>query len=334
MFKDLMKNLVLFCAAIIFFLIIGEAITRIDNVRRNAAVEKFEYLPRPDGSPTVLGRNAFRKPLPEKTKPPGMIRIVALGDSYTWGDKLSDYKQLWTSVLEQELIKNAADKDIEVINLGIKGFTTVNELELFFSLGIKFSPDIVIVQYTLNDPLPSATHFRHAGEQALREANNIRNIFQDEDTHRFFSKSRFYSFLDSRFSYLQYRLSGKTRYDILYEEDYRPWKACKEALRMFSELGSKKDFKPVLMVFPVFYPGKWTEETYPLKHLHDRVVNTAKEYGFYTLDLLPVYIAQNKDFKSFRAMGGYDAHPGAEAHRLAGAALADFILENSLIRQD
>lgn len=83
-------------------------------------------------------------------KPPGTFRILALGDSHTfgWGVRQED---TWPSVLEEMLLKNAPSRRIEVMNLGVPGYNTVQEVQVFSTKVEALDPDLVIVNYCNND---------------------------------------------------------------------------------------------------------------------------------------------------------------------------------------
>ena len=69
-------------------------------------------------------------------KPPGTTRLLFLGDSLIWsGDTSSG--ELYTEVLERRLNARALNSPLafEVINAGIPGYTTYQELE-FLKMGV------------------------------------------------------------------------------------------------------------------------------------------------------------------------------------------------------
>ena len=71
-------------------------------------------------------------------------RIVAIGDSFTFGEEVND-NQTWPAVLET-LLKNT-----EVINLGCSAYA---HDQIFFSLrdeGVKYAPDIILLGYFKSD---------------------------------------------------------------------------------------------------------------------------------------------------------------------------------------
>jgi lysophospholipase L1-like esterase len=78
------------------------------------------------------------------------IRVIALGDSFTfgWGVELND---TWPKQLENLLNKKCEKKKFEVLNMGVPGYNTPMEIEFFKLKGIKYNPDIVILAYVGND---------------------------------------------------------------------------------------------------------------------------------------------------------------------------------------
>jgi len=80
----------------------------------------------------------------------GTFRIVMLGDSYTFGYGLR-LNDTWSYRLE-DLLNLQFNKSVEIINLGIAGFSTKHEYEMYMRYGKNYSPDLVILNYFPNDP--------------------------------------------------------------------------------------------------------------------------------------------------------------------------------------
>ncbi|MFT4690868.1 MAG: lysophospholipase L1-like esterase [Limisphaerales bacterium] len=82
---------------------------------------------------------------------PGGSRILVLGDSYAWGYGVGD-DEVFSEVLEQNL---GSGKDrCEVINTGVSGWGTDQELIFFRSEGVKYRPDVVVLaMFVQNDPI-------------------------------------------------------------------------------------------------------------------------------------------------------------------------------------
>jgi lysophospholipase L1-like esterase len=79
-------------------------------------------------------------------KIPGRRRLMFLGDSFTFG---------WGLRLEYSFVKQVeallGSAQWEVLNLGVPAYNTLDEVALFEMKGLKYSPDIVILMYHLND---------------------------------------------------------------------------------------------------------------------------------------------------------------------------------------
>lgn len=92
----------------------------------------------------------LRSPEIERQKPAGTTRIVVLGDSvaFGWGLRSED---TFASQLASLLATVYPDKRFEVINAGVSGYGTWQELDWLKQTGIALQPDVVIVQTHLND---------------------------------------------------------------------------------------------------------------------------------------------------------------------------------------
>ncbi|MEO6709333.1 MAG: GDSL-type esterase/lipase family protein [Planctomycetota bacterium] len=86
----------------------------------------------------------YRGPLRATQPPAGVVRILALGDSSTFGMGVP-YQDTWCAQLESLLV--AQGVSAEVIDAGVIGFTIDQGLERYEALGRGLSPDIVIAAF-------------------------------------------------------------------------------------------------------------------------------------------------------------------------------------------
>lgn len=77
-------------------------------------------------------------------KPHGTRRIVVLGDSFMWGFGV-DNEETFSTIL-QELIP-----DTQTINLGVSGYSTVQELVRLQMEGLRYMPDLTMLAFVWND---------------------------------------------------------------------------------------------------------------------------------------------------------------------------------------
>lgn len=81
-------------------------------------------------------------------KPPGVQRIVVLGDSYGMGYEV-DLKDAFTTVMANQL--DAAGHRIEIVNLSVSGFGNAEELLMLEHRGFAFHPDLVLLAWHPTD---------------------------------------------------------------------------------------------------------------------------------------------------------------------------------------
>jgi len=324
--RSIFKNiLVLFSALLILLLSLESIAWLISSINRHK-LDSFRYMARDDNRQPTSFRKAVSAEAPQENE----VRIVVLGDSFTWGHYIADPDDLWTSALEEILAKEYPNKKISIINLALRGFTTVNEYELLCRLGTFLSPDLIIVQYTLNDPLLSNPHFASQDPEEMI-GTNARDIIKNKKIDLFMMHSKLYNFLNNRFKTLQHKLNKTTIYDPLYNDNFKGWISCKKAMNHMVSKAREHNSESMMVIFPAFSRGRFTSESYPYNGIHEKVFLTAKDAGFYVLDLLHTFIEEKRDFSQFMALNGIDGHPNAHAHALAGDSIARYIIKERLI---
>lgn len=80
---------------------------------------------------------------------PGVFRVLVLGDSVTYG-AIVGLEDVYTRLLERTLLDKGYS--VEVISVALGRWGTDQELEALRLEGLSYAPDLVIVQFTGNDP--------------------------------------------------------------------------------------------------------------------------------------------------------------------------------------
>ena len=83
------------------------------------------------------------------TNPTAFIRVLSLGDSHTQGYEVRQ-EFTYSAVIERYLNAREAIK-AEVLNTGVSGFSTAEQLAFLENEGIKYDPDFVVVGFYAND---------------------------------------------------------------------------------------------------------------------------------------------------------------------------------------
>ncbi len=126
--------------------------TRRDDCVQPAAHMGYELAPGGCGANSL----GFKDREPPDAKPLGSKRVLVLGDSITEQRAYVDMLEL---MLEQRL-----EPEVDVWNMGVTGYSVLNELELLRHRALELEPDMVILQLCLNDFGITPVLFRHNGE--------------------------------------------------------------------------------------------------------------------------------------------------------------------------
>ena len=81
-------------------------------------------------------------------KAPGTLRVLVLGDSHTMGYEARQ-EYTFSSVLERYLKRRGMEA--EVINAGVSGFGTAEQLAFLREEGFRYDPDVVVLAFFAND---------------------------------------------------------------------------------------------------------------------------------------------------------------------------------------
>lgn len=237
-------------------------------------------------------------------RPPGVRhRVVCLGDSYMFG---------WGVDVDKGFVRVAADqlKDWEFINLSRPGYNSAQELECFRVYGLKYKPDLVIINYISNDTqLPfyiqrtpgdlSASFlmdwlFGHLSNDGLQMAPTI---FLDKDKKQF------------KYEDDPARVPAKYK-------DLVGYSAVERSYRELGALGKQNNFKVVLFCFP---------------HHEERMLPFAKAAGVDICDFTPELEELKKAYNitdyqnSDLTLPKPDNHPSPKLHKLGGDFLAEYL---------
>lgn len=112
----------------------------------------FVHEPTPQ-DPARITHNSlgFNGPEVAWQKPSGVYRIVCLGGSSTYGIGPSSTETNWPVRLEAELATRSLPRRVEVVNLGVQGYSTFESLINLSIRGVDLQPDLVLVYHTIND---------------------------------------------------------------------------------------------------------------------------------------------------------------------------------------
>jgi len=107
----------------------------------------YELDPNLDG----INARGFRGEAFDTSSSDETFLVAVLGDSHTLGVEVPRDQFTFPRQLESRLETLTPELGARVLNFGVSGYNTAQELELFESVVLPLSPDLVILQYTIND---------------------------------------------------------------------------------------------------------------------------------------------------------------------------------------
>ncbi len=113
--------------------------------------------------PVHINSHGFRGPDWRDKKPAGVFRVACLGDSSTFGWSVGE-EDTYPYQLE-ELLEEECVFDVEVMNLGVTGYTSLQGKELMRTRVMEWQPDLVVFAFGPNDRLPAL----HSHEEHLEK---------------------------------------------------------------------------------------------------------------------------------------------------------------------
>lgn len=199
----LRRGLVVMGATTIVLALAGEAVLRaLDDAPYERLDGRGRHAPDPDVGHVYLTNHTQRLQSREFSvswssnaqgvraernfgpKPPGVVRVLAVGDSFTVGDQV-EYGETWPAVMEAELRSRLGAGAVEVVNAGFPGFGTVNEARWIAKFGAAFEPDVVVLAATPNDLLENQFPLQYTARDGAIVSSRA-----TEDDRRFWEARR------------------------------------------------------------------------------------------------------------------------------------------------
>ena len=238
-------------------------------------------------------------------KPPGVRRVVSLGDSFAWGASV-EFEDAYPQRLERGLSRRRHET-WEVVNLALPGMNTVDEAAQLADEGMAYAPDVVLLGYVLNDSEDSqAAEARRAVDWSQPKE---RQGLLDHSALVRLVRGRLWATAENR-----RRVSG---YKSMYADNAPGWVAARKGLRTMGALCRERGVPFVVAIFPLF--GNPLDDSYPFAEIHAKVAEAASEAGARVVDLLPAYRGLRWDL--LVVDGVDDEHPNEIAHRIAAGVI-------------
>lgn len=276
--------------------------------------------------PVDINSYGLRSPETTYQKPVNTFRILNLGDSIAMGWGVRE-EETYGQQLELLLNEHSAnDLHYEVINAGVPGWNPANELAYLQAEGIKYQPDLIILDLTVVNDI--------YGGSALA-AQDRPAVIEWLRTHTYF-----WPFLTVQLRWIEARAQGQERIAVIdpptRAASYFPLDAEAEQYQeiwdwilAMNRLAEENKAQFVLVLFPLEH--QVLDENYPAAP-QEFFKTKAADAGIPVIDLLPTYrqaclekpkgACQLEDRYLFADVW---MHPSAYGHKLTAEKLKSFL---------
>jgi len=244
---------------------------------------------------------------------PGVVRIVGIGDSLTFGQGV-EAEQTYLARLEAEL--TARHLPVEIINCGVFGYNVNEETERFSETAGLLKPDIMIIGYELGDLLPNPPYRKKTGAGKGGAAPADAGGMRWRGFFELFKRSRLVTFLAYRYSFLLKKLSLRN-WDSLYADGSPLWKNLNARYDRMAGIARTRGIDVAVVIVPELSN---LDDRYPFKSVHARVAEMCRSRGMRVIDLLPSFLGQDGPSLWVHPR---DRHPNARGHSIMAQGVVD-----------
>ncbi len=235
-------------------------------------------------------------------------RILVVGDSVTEGYGV-EWKDVFSKVLQDRL-----GPSHEIITMGMGGLNTPQEIHLLEREGLAYGPDLVVLNFVLND-----CDFYARFDEAMRNAVkvdgriDVLGINIDPRIKLWLRSSALLYFFKNRLENIKGRIWFKEHGNYF----SRIWNSAenrKKVLDGFDQLERLKStngFDVVVVVWPLITSYK----RYAFQEIHQWVTEEARNRGFDVIDLLDAF--SKKSYRDLQVSAEDTVHPNALGHAIA-----------------
>jgi lysophospholipase L1-like esterase len=326
--RRILPNLIVLAVTVLFFYAAMEVALRMVFARSlDFSMEMWKYAvqlkhPVPDprlsfahapnrsaflmGFPVSINSHGLRDREYPEEKAADVYRIVMLGDSTTFGWGAAQEHTV-AKILERTLNQAGAPgyRRFEVLNAGVGNYGTVQEYTHYLTYDRTFHPDLVVLEYFINDaePVPAERRPGLLGRSYLRA----------------FTISRFDSLL--RFSGA--RPNWKEYYAGLYHDGLPGFEAAKQALGDLAAATRANGSQLLVTILPELHE---INNGYPFTLEHQKIKDTLARSHVPVMELIDGLRGHGPEATLWVTPA--DPHPNEKANTLIVVQMLPWILEH------
>lgn len=217
-------------------------------------------------------------------------KIMMLGSSITLGWGVPE-DQIYPSILKQRL-QSLTKNSLEVFNAGVGNYNTYREVEAFFLKYKVLKPDIIVLNYFVNDaeilPAPKSNWLLENSQLAVLLWSRLEQI-----------KTKF-----------GVQESFEEHYKNIYKDDFEGWILTQKSFAKLAKYANDRNVPVIVAMIPDIHNLK----NYPFGFIHEKIKKLSEDNGFVFVDLYDSFKNIDKP-EEIWAMPG-DPHPNAKGHQM------------------
>ncbi len=285
------------------------------------------YYYTPYGVITPYDKNRMR-PGQFRPKPMGKIRLIAIGDSFTYCHGLKAGHP-WPAQLEKLLNAGGGDR-FEVLNYGVSGADLIWIANLFHERLLALRPDAVIYGWYLNDPVRSAElteTYRKLTEEESNDTIGLADRYMSLGWQRVSGPQRWSAIYDLASEVLD-GLGAVNDNEQWLRDMYGPtnakgWAKSQELLARMAEACRAKGVVMHLVIWPMLFADLGPD--YPLVDAHEAITEACRKAGIACVDLRESLKTHPTESLILLRR---DPHPSRLACRVAAETLRDHLRQH------
>lgn len=289
------------------------------------------------GQPLSVNSFGMRDAETTLARRPGARRILALGDSWTFGAGVPT-AQVWPEQLERLL---GGPDAVEVLNTGVSGYETYHEAFYYRNDLQKFEHDLVLVGfYPLND-----VHDKQRGYERMKALHDLHPVLYDiykfpkrlmiTQVYTDWRKRRKTRKRAERYAQLHQHtgspFAGEEDWTELYTDDYSGWRLVKESLRSIGETARACGVKGAVVLFPDLRDLR-RYETYCHPRVAPKLEEACRAAGLELIDLVgdfSPYVGREPEVSGFPG----STHPSGAGCEVIARAVAREVAARKLLER-
>ena len=253
-------------------------------------------------------------------KPPGIFRIVVIGDSFVFGAGGVEPSRRFTDILQ------ASTRNTEVINMGVPAYGTDQEYSYLASEGFKYHPDLVLLCAYYNDFSESFSTLNPSNgrPKGYFSLDGDQLVFHPPEFSIFYRLSQ-HSYLlgmaDLELSKLSRAYDKVVRHGHGVLDKEARMATFRQLFASAADLCQQHGAAFVL----VYLPFKVQYQPWIIQQVMDDLATTK---GIKTLDLMDVMKLANRSGPAYFAN---DIHFNERGHQVAARAMLEYLTSNGLL---